>query len=348
VTGDPGAAAVPGPPHPPSHLDLRGTVAVLTGLAIAVAAVLPFLLWWHRLPSPMAVHWNAAGTADGAMAKAAAAALSMMPAALCGLGAAALCLPAAAGLRSPGTLAAAKLACIAAGIGTLLAVTAWSMVAANVGTRTWHGASRLGLPLIALGILAGIAVLLGMAWLTQAQPRAAAPGVPPAAARPAAGPSPAGRAAWTGRARLTWWVPVVLVVAAAVNVVLALARGAALVLIIPLGALLLVYLALGWIRVSVDWRGLRIHYGLLPWPVTTVPLSRIQAAERIDLKPMQWGGWGYRGSRAAFGRAAVVLRGGEAIRLRLTGGGEFAVTVDGAAAGAALLTDLLAAAPTPT
>ena len=60
---------------------------------------------------------------------------------------------------------------------------------------------------------------------------------------------------------------------------------------------------------------------------------------------MQWGGWGYRGSRTAFGRAAVVLRGGDAIRLRLTGGSEFAVTVDDAAAGAALLTDLLSSTP---
>ncbi|MGO9672471.1 MAG: hypothetical protein ACLPS1_28540, partial [Streptosporangiaceae bacterium] len=79
--------------------------------------------------------------------------------------------------------------------------------------------------------------------------------------------------------------------------------------------------------------------------VTTYPLPRITAAERIDLKPMQWGGWGYRGSRTAFGRAAVVLRGGDAIRLRLTDGSEFAVTVDDAATGAALLTDLLSGAP---
>jgi hypothetical protein len=60
---------------------------------------------------------------------------------------------------------------------------------------------------------------------------------------------------------------------------------------------------------------------------------------------MEWGGWGYRGSRRAFGRSAVVLRGGGAIRLLLTDGTKFAVTVDDAAAGAGLLTDLLAGAP---
>ena len=333
------------PPGRGPRLDLPGAAAVAIGLVIAVLAAAPFLLWWHRLPSPMAVHWDAAGAPDGAISKAAAAALSVIPAGLCGLLAAALCLPVAAGNRSPASLGAAKLASITAGIGTLLAVTGWATAAANAGAGSWHAAARLGLPLIALGVVAGILVLLGMAGLTQVRRRASAAG---AAAEAPPGPSgllgPGQLGAWTGRARLTWWVPVVLIVAAAVNVVLALVRGVALVLLIPLLILLLVYLALGWVRVTVDWRGLRIRYGALPWPVTTFPLPRIAAAEQIDLKPMQWGGWGYRGSRTAFGRAAVVLRGGAAIRLRLTDGSEFAVTVDGAATGAALLTDLLSKA----
>ena len=343
VTGMPPGQAGRGP-----RLDLPGAAAVAVGLVIVVVAVAPFLLWWHRLPSPMAVHWDAAGAPDGAMSKGAAAALGVIPAGLCGLLAAVLCLPVAAGNRSPASLGAAKLASIAAGIGTLLAVTGWGTVAANSGARSWHAASRLGLPLIAAGVVLGILVLLGMAGLTQVRGQASGGGARPAAAlRPEPGGllGPGQRGAWTGRARLTWWVPVVLIVAAAVNIVLALVLGAALVMLIPLAVLIVAYLALGWVRVTVDWRGLRIRYGALPWPVTTFPLPRITAAERIDLKPMQWGGWGYRGSRTAFGRAAVVLRGGDAIRLRLTDGSEFAVTVDDAAAGAALLADLLSGAP---
>jgi len=110
---------------------------------------------------------------------------------------------------------------------------------------------------------------------------------------------------------------------------------------LPVALLLLIYLAFGWIRVSVDVRGLRIRYGLLPRPVTSVPLGDIRRVERIDLAPLEWGGWGYRGSRKAFGRAAVVLRSGDAIKLQLTDGSEFAVTVDDAATGAALLAGLL-------
>jgi hypothetical protein len=148
---------------------------------------------------------------------------------------------------------------------------------------------------------------------------------------------PGESAAWTGRAHLAWWIPLALI---AIGVILVLSARSA-VGALPSALLLLVYLAFGWIRVGVDVQGLRIRYGLLPRPVTSVPLDDIRRAERIDLAPLQWGGWGYRGSRKAFRRAAVVLRGGDAIKLQLTDGSEFAVTVDDAATGAALLSDLL-------
>jgi hypothetical protein len=155
---------------------------------------------------------------------------------------------------------------------------------------------------------------------------------------PPAGTGPPGeRTAWTGRAHLAWWLPLVLIAIGAILVLSA--RGA--IGAVPAAVLVLVYLAFGWIRVGVDVRGLRIRYGLLPWPVTSVPLDHISQAERIDLRPLDWGGWGYRGSRKAFRRAAVVLRSGDAIKLKLTDGTEFAVTVDDAATGAALLADLL-------
>jgi hypothetical protein len=153
----------------------------------------------------------------------------------------------------------------------------------------------------------------------------------------AAGAAPGERAAWTGRAHLTWWLPLVLI---AIGAILAVSARSA-VGAVPAALLVLVYLAFGWIRVSVDGRGLRIRYGVLPRPVTSVPLSDIRRAERIDLRPLQWGGWGYRGSRKAFRRAAVVLRSGDAIKLYLTDGSEFAVTVDDAATGAAVLAGLL-------
>ena len=64
--------------------------------------------------------------------------------------------------------------------------------------------------------------------------------------------------------------------------------------------------------------------------------------EVIDVRPGEWGGWGYRGSVKVFGRAAVVLRAGTGIRVDLVGGRAFAVTVDDAETGARLLNDLAA------
>lgn len=57
--------------------------------------------------------------------------------------------------------------------------------------------------------------------------------------------------------------------------------------------------------------------------------------------------FGYRGSLALFGAAAVILRPGPALRLTLRDGKTFLVTVDYAATGAALLNDLTAAANVP-
>jgi hypothetical protein len=60
---------------------------------------------------------------------------------------------------------------------------------------------------------------------------------------------------------------------------------------------------------------------------------------------MQWGGWGYRGSRRLFRKAAVVLRAGPALRLDLADDTQLVVTVDDAESGAGLLNDLLAREP---
>jgi hypothetical protein len=98
------------------------------------------------------------------------------------------------------------------------------------------------------------------------------------------------------------------------------------------------------IRVVVDGDGVRVIYWRLPWPASRIPLARITGASVIDLRPLKWGGWGYRGSLRLFRKAAVVLRAGEALRLDLVGHGLFVITVDGAADGAGWLTGHLGSA----
>lgn len=62
-----------------------------------------------------------------------------------------------------------------------------------------------------------------------------------------------------------------------------------------------------------------------------------ECLERRDIRPLEYGGWGYRVRPRS---TAVVLRGGQALALRPAGGREFAVTVDDADTAAALLNTL--------
>ncbi len=96
------------------------------------------------------------------------------------------------------------------------------------------------------------------------------------------------------------------------------------------------------IRVRVDRLGLRIAWGPFGVPATRITLDRIATASPIDVKPREWGGWGYRGSLRFWGRAAAVLRRGPGIRVDLRDGRTFAVTIDDADTAAALLNDYVA------
>jgi hypothetical protein len=102
--------------------------------------------------------------------------------------------------------------------------------------------------------------------------------------------------------------------------------------------------AAGSVRVSVGTNGVRVRPGILPLALVRLPLDRIQSAQAIDVRPMQWGGWGYRGSLRFATRAAWVVRGGPGLRVDLRDGSTFVVTVDDADHAAAALNALLGAA----
>ncbi|MFJ9174051.1 DUF1648 domain-containing protein [Streptomyces sp. NPDC102360] len=106
------------------------------------------------------------------------------------------------------------------------------------------------------------------------------------------------------------------------------------VLTLPVGALLTCF---GRVRVRVDARGLRVRFGVLPWPEARVPLDAGEALVR-EISPLgDFGGWGYRVRPA---RSGVVVRGGEALAVKRRSGREFSVTVDDARTGAALFNAL--------
>jgi hypothetical protein len=70
--------------------------------------------------------------------------------------------------------------------------------------------------------------------------------------------------------------------------------------------------------------------GTLGFPRVSIPIDQIAQVSTLDIKPIRWGGWGYRGSLRAFKRAAMIVRAGEGIRIDLNGGRIFIVTVDDA------------------
>ncbi|MFZ3599139.1 DUF1648 domain-containing protein [Streptomyces sp. BH104] len=142
------------------------------------------------------------------------------------------------------------------------------------------------------------------------------------------------RAVWTRTAVNE----VVLTAGAALAVVGAARLGlygwSSFVLMLPLGVLLACF---GRVRVRVDARGLRIRFGVLPWPEVRVPLDAGEALVR-QVSPLgDFGGWGYR---VRPGRSGVVVRGGEALAVKRRSGREFSVTVDDARTGAALFNAL--------
>jgi hypothetical protein len=96
------------------------------------------------------------------------------------------------------------------------------------------------------------------------------------------------------------------------------------------------------VDVTVDDIAVTIRYGLTRWPVQRVTLDRVRRVQAIDLQPIEWGGWGYRGSLRLRKKAAVVLRKGPALRLELDEDFvELAITVDDPAGAVAAITAVL-------
>lgn len=321
-----------------------------TALVAAVLAALP-LAFWHRLPDPMAVHWS--GTSpDSAMSRTAGLiTLLLLWAALAAVVVAVdvygnrpdtVLRAGERGAGSGGGSRARALGVafpVLGGVGVLFAgLEAWT-VWANLDRTDWRDAAHVGWPFVFLfvaGLAAGYA-----GWLVE---RAIAP--PEPATRPADRPRldlrPGERVAWTGEVanRPILWAGAALGVLFAVGMVGTVVGPWGPPLPVTLGALLLsgVLLVFGRVRVTADARGLRVVFGPLGWPVQRVALARITDVTVEDLRPMQVGGWGYRGLP---GSAAVMLRGGPCLVVRYDEGrNRLIVSVDGAEEAAAVLNAL--------
>jgi len=162
---------------------------------------------------------------------------------------------------------------------------------------------------------------------------------PSPAERATVGLAPGERATWVASAHNAWLTGGAIALLGAAALIRLFAPGwTALSCLVTA----VVLAGIAEIHARVDARGLSIAFG--PWrlPRMRVALDRIRSARTIDIDPLANGGWGYRGSLSVLGRAAVIVRRGEGLELRLDRDQTLIVSVDDAKTAAGLLNDLAA------
>ena len=307
---------------------------VLVALGVAVQLVL-----LPQMPATIAVHWDAAGEANGF----APAWTQPLLTVVLGLGIPLLiALTSLPGLRRGDRgLTYRLLGATAAAISTLVTVALTWTFAMQAGLDSAADAPTVWVALVAsLVAAAGVGVA---AWFIQPADPATDASAPPATPLALAANE---RAVWM---RSTAMVPgaaiaiVVAVLAIGVAAVVAWVAGADATLAWVLTGLTLVLLLAAAttlaFRVRVDGTGLHVD-SVLGIPRFHVPLADVASAARVHVEPMgEFGGWGLRlGAGHRFG---VVLRRGDAIEVTRRSGKRFVVTVDDARTGAALLEALV-------
>ena len=291
---------------------------LLWALAMIVVGLIPFLVGWGQLPDPVATHWGFNGEPDGSMP------LAFAPLIQVGIVAIGLLTTSLFRVEGEPTAEAFAMVGLMGGLGLALNV---SLVQLNWGAEHWTdagGFTWLHLVAVLVGAFLGglIGYLLGRRWYPVKDTTSVA--------GPVVDVASGERVAWVGRTAVRW--PVFLLGGAAILFVLIPGWGRWL-------ALLFIVLAILFLQVeaNVNNDGVRIRLGGIP--VKKYQLADIQSARAIDLEPAAWGGWGWRASPNGW---AIVLRRGDALELTLRSGRLFAVTVDDAATGAALVNGLVA------
>lgn len=309
----------------------RSSSWLLYALLALAGGALPLLVGWSHLPEPVATHWPLGGAPDGSMSKlgfiSLLAAIGLSP--LLALRA-----------KSPDALRSATALATLVFMGLVTTGVSLVVTMANWDRSSWTEARPPGVALLlVLGLPSAAAGITY--WVAR---RFYPPARKDLRELPALSLAPGERAYWTGSAYNRWFWLLALAIGG-----LAWATGpksGPLVLLGP-GLALLALAVLARIRVTVSERGVEIQYGVLGWPRQRIPLARICSAEAFDLAPLAHGGWGYRGSLKALGSAAVVVRGGLALRLELEDDKRLFITVDGADDAARLLNGFVARRAAP-
>ncbi|MEU3775373.1 DUF1648 domain-containing protein [Streptomyces sp. NPDC032472] len=294
-----------------------GVLALLVAMPVAASG---------RLPDRLATHWSAtAGEPDGSMPLWGAA---LFPAVIWAV----LALGVAVFVRHRRAAAG-----VLVGTGALLLGAQASVVRANLDRADWRDArSAAGSVAVTLAVAAGVGLLAALA---------AREGPVPAEGPAYESPGmdiPAGeRRVWLSRAANPWLrlIAVVAGVVATGGAVVALGGLMAppWALIAPFALVSASAFACSSVRARVTGEMLEVAFGPVGWPVRRWAARDIEWARVENRTPAQVGGWGYRLSGLG---TTVMLRSGECLVIS-SGGKVFAVSVDDAERGAALLNTLI-------
>jgi hypothetical protein len=309
-------------------------MGLLRGALVAAvpAAVIPLTAWiWHdRLPGTLPMHWNIDGEVDRTAGLTMSLTVYLAVAGAIAVTALAMAVAASQWQVRRGVIVTSA-AATAFAAGMWLTTAALSLDLADpaaVASSGWQ----------LLAVLAGTAAWTGLAFVACG----AAPPPPVAESGPPAtlarlDLTDGQRAVWTETGSISRWAYLALLPAFGGTVVLAFVNPwAAGALLLGLLMLVLAFQA----RVTVDARGLTAAFGPWSWPRVRVPLDEIVAARPDTVRIAEWGGWGYRRSLDLIGRG-LILRGGPAVRLDLSGDRYFLATVRDPQTVSALLNSLL-------
>lgn len=293
----------------------------LTAVPAVVSAVL--LLAVRDLPDPLPTHWDLRGDVDGTMSRVAFAVMTLAVT----IGAAAVAVAFTRAheddrVRRYALTAGAFAAYLVGGLSVLTLLLARGADSARSVGMSWFG----------------LAAVLVVAVLVPAVVRALWPVVyvddaPPSPDLPRIDLAPGERAAYVTTVRSRGFVALGIgcaVVGVLLLVVSDLVVGATVL------AVTIAVLSLSRVTLRVDESGLRLGFG--PGVRVQVPLEDIRQAAAEDIRPLEWGGWGYR---IRPGRRGLILRAGPGLVLDLRNGSRFGVTVDAPEQAAALLNGLL-------
>jgi hypothetical protein len=295
----------------------------VTALAATALAAIPYLIFWDRLPDPMASHWGPGSQPDGSMPRLAGFLTTAGLILLVGGGLSSILARHSKGRRLPSPESLA-LASFVAGLGVGIS---WVTVFLNLDSDSWQEAAPMSL----WTVIALVVASLGCGFLGYRLGRRLFP-IPaaPSPRAPVTVLQPRENAAWVGSATSRGQLLAIFPGIVALTMLRSPFRWLG-ILLIALGFLL------SRVVTRVGGNGLTVLMGGF-LRVKRIPVERMANAVADYIEPGKWGGWGYRLIADA---SAVVVRAGDGIIVNLDNGRRFAVTVDDAATGAGLLNGLI-------